>query len=37
MLARLRHELGMTVPGAPDAADLVDLRALQAAGLHPAR
>jgi ABC-type nitrate/sulfonate/bicarbonate transport system substrate-binding protein len=37
VLARLRDELGMTVPGAPEAADLVDLRAPQAAGLHPAR
>jgi ABC-type nitrate/sulfonate/bicarbonate transport system substrate-binding protein len=37
VLARLRHELGRTVPGAPAPADLVDLRALQAAGLHPVR
>jgi ABC-type nitrate/sulfonate/bicarbonate transport system substrate-binding protein len=37
VLAQLRAELAMTFPGAPDAADLVDLRALRAAGLHPAR
>jgi ABC-type nitrate/sulfonate/bicarbonate transport system substrate-binding protein len=37
VLAGLRLGLGMTVPGAPDAADLVDLRALQAAGLYAAR
>jgi ABC-type nitrate/sulfonate/bicarbonate transport system substrate-binding protein len=36
VLARLRDELSMAVPGAPDAADLVDLRPLQAAGLVPA-
>jgi ABC-type nitrate/sulfonate/bicarbonate transport system substrate-binding protein len=35
VLARLREELGMTVPGAPEAADLVELRPLRAAGLVP--
>jgi ABC-type nitrate/sulfonate/bicarbonate transport system substrate-binding protein len=37
VLVRLRDELGRTIPGAPEAAALVDLRALQAAGLHPLR
>jgi ABC-type nitrate/sulfonate/bicarbonate transport system substrate-binding protein len=36
VLGRLRQQLGMAVPGAPDVADLVDLRALRAAGLVPA-
>ena len=36
VLGRLRQQLGMAVPGAPDVADLVDLRALRAAGLLPA-
>ena len=36
VLGRLRQQLGMAVPGAPDVADLVDLRALHAAGLAPA-
>jgi ABC-type nitrate/sulfonate/bicarbonate transport system substrate-binding protein len=36
VLGGLREQLGMAVPGAPNAADLVDLRALRAAGLVPA-
>jgi ABC-type nitrate/sulfonate/bicarbonate transport system substrate-binding protein len=36
VLGRLRQQLGMAVPGAPDVAELVDLRALRAAGLVPA-
>jgi ABC-type nitrate/sulfonate/bicarbonate transport system substrate-binding protein len=37
VLTRLRDELGMRVPGAPAAADLVDLRPLRSAGLVPVR
>jgi ABC-type nitrate/sulfonate/bicarbonate transport system substrate-binding protein len=35
-LGQLRQELDMTVPGAPGAPELVDLRALRTAGLVPA-
>ncbi|GAA4718608.1 hypothetical protein Prum_014470 [Phytohabitans rumicis] len=35
-LTRLREELDMTVAGAPDAADFVELRPLRVAGLVPA-
>jgi ABC-type nitrate/sulfonate/bicarbonate transport system substrate-binding protein len=35
-LARLREDGGMTIPSAPDPADLIDLRPLRAAGLLPA-
>jgi len=36
VLGRLRQQLGMAVPVAPDVTDLVDLRPLRAAGLVPA-
>ena len=34
-LARLRQETGMAIAGAPAPADLIDLRPLRIAGLHP--